>query len=126
MQKTQNVKVGKLTVNFDQVEESTIENVCQVTEEEVLGISATVIEKERHGEEGVLEAKKMESIKSYDTYEEVWSSEVPVGDRNKVMTTTWNVVEKDDQRTKARVCVRGSQERTSHRRDSPTATKVSQ
>ena len=42
------------------------------------------------------------------------------------MTTTWSVVEKDDQRTKARVCVRGSQERTSHRRDSPTATKVSQ
>ena len=60
------------------------------------------------------------------TYEEVWSSEVPAGDRDKVITTTWNVVERDDHRIKARVCVRGFQEKTSHRRDSPTASKISQ
>ena len=122
-------------VNFDLVdwhvedeEDITVENICQVTEEEVHGIFATMIEKERHGEEGVIEAKKkeLESIKSYGTYEEVWSSEVPVGDRDKVITTTRNVVEKDDHRIKARVCVRGFQEKTSHRRDSPTASKISQ
>lgn len=87
-----------------------------------------MIEKERHDEEGVIEAKKreLESIKSYGTYKEVWSSEIPVRDRDKVITTTWNVVEKDDNRIKARVCVRGFQEKTNHRRDSPTASKVSQ
>ena len=105
-------------VNFDLVdwhiedeEDTTIENICQVTEEEVHEVFATMIEKERHDEEGVIEAKKkeLESIKSYGTYEEVWSSEVPAGDRDKVITTTWNVVEKDDHRIKARVCVRGFQ-----------------
>ena len=69
-------------VNFDRVHwfieddaENTVENVCQVTEEEVHEIFATVIGKERHDEEGVIEAKKreLESIKSYGTYEEVWS-----------------------------------------------------
>ena len=63
-----------------------------------------MIEKERHEEEGVIEAKKkeLESIKSYGTYEEVWSSEVPEDDRDKVITTIWNVVQKDDLRIKAR------------------------
>ena len=72
------------------------------------------------------EAKKLENIKNYGIYEEVWNSEVPTGDRDRTMTTTWDVMEKDDQRTKDRVCVRGLQKRTSHRRDSLTATKVSQ
>ena len=105
-----------------------IENICQVTEEEVHGMLATMIEKERHEEEGVIEAKKkeLESIKTYGTYEEVWSSEIPEEDKDKVITTTWNVVEKDDHRIKARVCVRGFQEKTKHRRDSPTASKISQ
>ena len=87
-----------------------------------------MIEKERHEEEGVVEAKKreLESIKTYGTYDEVWSFEVPEEDKDKVITTTWNVVEKDDHRIKARVCVRGFQEKTSHRRDSPTASKISQ
>ena len=42
------------------------ENVCQVTEKEVHGMFATMIEKERHEEEGVIEAKKkeLESIKT--------------------------------------------------------------
>ena len=66
-------------VNFDRVHwfigddaENIVENVCQVTEEEVHEIFATVIGKERHDEEGVIEAKKreLESIKSYGTYEE--------------------------------------------------------
>ena len=121
-------------VNFDVVdwylheEDTAIEEICQVTEEEVHEVFATIIEKERHDEEGVIEAKKkeLESIKRYGTYEEVWSSEVPEEDRDKVITTTWNVVEKDDHRIKARVCVRGFQEKTKHRRDSPTASKVSQ
>ena len=114
-------------VNFDRVHwfigddaENTVENVCQVTEEEVHEIFATVIGKERHDEEGVIEAKKreLEIIKSYGTYEEVWSSEIPAKNRDEVITTTWNVVEKDDNRIKARVCVRGFQEKTNHRRDS--------
>ena len=122
-------------VNFDVVdwhlndeEDTAMEEVCQVTEEEVHEVFATMIEKERHGEEGVVEAKmkELESIRKYGTYEEVWSSEVPNDDRNKVITTTWNVVQKDDLRIKARVCVRGFQEKTNHRRDSPTASKVSQ
>ena len=124
-------------VNFDVVdwylheEDTAIEEICQVTEEEVHEVHevfATMIEKERHDEEGVIDAKKkeLESIKRYGTYEEVWSSEVPEEDRDKVITTTWNVVEKDDHRIKARVCVRGFQEKTKHRRDSPTASKVSQ
>ena len=79
-------------VNFDLVdwhvedeEDTTVENICQVTEEEVHEIFATMIEKERHDEEGVIEAKKkeLESIKSYGTYEEVWSSEVPAGEETK-------------------------------------------
>ena len=68
---------------------------------------------------------RLESIKSYGTYEEVWSSEVPEDDRVKVITTTWNVVQKDDLRIKARVCVRGFQEKTKNQRDSPTASKIS-
>ena len=101
-------------VNFDQVEwhvedekDNTDENICQVTEEEIHGMFATMIEKERHEEEGVIEAKKkeLESIKTYGTYEEVWSSEIPEEDKDKVVTTTWNVVEKDDHRIKARLCV---------------------
>merc|ERR1711942_584819 len=97
-------------------------------EEEVHGVFSTMIEKERHEEEGVIEAKKkeLENIKTYGTYEEVWSSEIPEEDRDKVITTTWNVVEKDVHRIKARVCVRGFQEKTKHRRDSPTASKISQ
>ena len=45
-----------------------LENVCQVDEEEVHGTLATVIEKDRHGEEGVFEAKEkeLESIKSLE------------------------------------------------------------
>ena len=35
------------------------------------------------------------------TYDEVWSSEVPEDDKNKIITTTWNVVQKDDLRIKA-------------------------
>merc|ERR1712027_234938 len=87
-----------------------------------------MIEEERHEEEGVIEEKKkeLESIKAYGTYEVVWSSEIPEEDKDKVVTTTWNVVEKDDRRIKARVCVRGFQEKTKHRRDSPTASKISQ
>ena len=121
-------------VNFDQVdwhlddEDDIVEvNECQVTDH-VFDVFATLIEKDRHGEEGVVDAKKkeLESIKSYGTYEEVWSSDVPEEDRDKIITTTWNVVEKDDHRIKARVCVRGFQEKTDHRRDSPTASKISQ
>jgi hypothetical protein len=86
-----------------------------------------MIEKERNEEEGVIEDKKkeLESIKSYGTYEEVWSSKVPEEDRDKVITTIWNVVEKDDLRIKARFCVRGFQKKTKHRRDSPTASTIS-
>ena len=49
-----------------------------------------MIEKERHEEEGVMEAKKkeLESIKAYGTYEEVWLSEIPEEDKDKVVTTT--------------------------------------
>merc|ERR1712027_82890 len=87
-----------------------------------------MIEEERHEEEGVIEEKKkeLESIKAYGTYEEVWSSEIPEADKDKVVTTTWNVVEKDDHRIKARLCVRGFQEKAELRRDSPTASKISQ
>jgi hypothetical protein len=121
-------------VNFDTVDwhmeedDIVVEEVCQVEEEAAHGVYATLIEKERHGEEAVIEAKKKElaSIKSYGTYEEVWSSEVPDEDRDKIITTTWNVVQKDDLRIKARVCVRGFQEKTNNRRDSPTASKISQ
>jgi hypothetical protein len=102
------------------------DNVCQITEH-VQDVFATLIEKDRHGEDGVIDAKKkeLESIKSYGTYEEVWSSEVPEADRDKIITKTWNVVQKDDLRIKARVCVRGFQEKTDHRRDSPTTSKIS-
>ena len=51
----------------------------------------------------------------------MWSSEDPEDDRDKVITTTWNVVEKDDLRIKARVCVSGFQEKPKHRKDSSTA-----
>lgn len=121
-------------VNFDAVDwhmkedDIVVEEVCQVEEDEVHDVYATLIEKERHGEKAVIEAKKKElaSIKSYGTYEEVWSYEVPDEDKDKIITTTWNVVQKDDLRIKARVCVRGFQEKVDNRRDSPTASKISQ
>ena len=121
-------------VNFDAVDwhmkedDIVVEEVCQVEEDEVHDVYATLIEKEKHGEKAVIEAKEKElaSIKSYGTYEEVWSYEVPDEDKDKIITTTWNVVQKDDLRIKARVCVRGFQEKADNRRDSPTASKISQ
>ena len=79
-------------------------------------VFVNLIEKDRHGEEGVIEAKEKElaSIKRYGTYEEVWSSEVPEADRD-MITMTWNVVWKDDLRIKACVCVRGFQEKMEKR-----------
>ena len=102
-----------------------VENVCQVIEEKAHGVFATWIKKERHGEEGVIEAKEKEpeSIKSQGTYVEVCSSEVPVGDRGKTTTTAWDVVEKDNRRIKSRVCVRVLPEKSSHRGDSPITSK---
>ena len=64
--------------------------------------------------------------KRYGTYEEVWSSEVPEADRDKIITTTWKVLQKDNIIIKARVCVRSFQEKMANIRHSPTASKISQ
>ena len=81
-------------VNFDVVDwhmgdkdDVVEENVCQVTED----VFATLIEKDRHGEERVIEAKRKE-LKVLRVMEEVWTSEVPDEDRNKIITTKWNFV----------------------------------
>ena len=79
------------------------------------------MERERQGEGVVIESKKkeLESARKFGTYEEGWSSEVPEEDRDKIITTPWNIDGKDDGRTKARICLRGFQDKSEHRRDSP-------
>ena len=117
-------------VNFDKVgwgleDDSGDDNEVQLTEE-VIEILAVNVERSRHGEPRVVKAKQEElaSLKSYYTYEEVLDSEIPIEHRNKIITTTWQVVEKPD-RMKARICARGFQEKLDQRTDSPTASKTS-
>ena len=51
---------------------------------------------------------------------------MPDDDKYKIITTTWNVVEKDDLRIKTNVCAQGFQDMANNRRDSTTASEISQ
>ena len=46
-----------------------------------------------------------------------------MGERDKVVTSIWNVGEKDNWKMKVRACGRGFQEKLSHRRDLATELK---
>ena len=74
-----------------------------------------------HDDPKVIKAKEDELKKwrEYEAYEEV------ACDDQHIITARWVVTEKEDGRVKARLCVRGFQEKDYPQSDSPTAQKES-
>ena len=99
-------------------------------QEEVQGqVFVVNIPRSRHGEKECLVAKSKElaDFEHFDVYEEVDQAEY---DNDNVISTEWVLVEKEKtdgtKVIKARLCMRGDQERNKHNipADSPTANKI--
>ena len=96
--------------------------------EEDAEVCVVVVPRHLHQQPRVEEAKQKELglLRQFDTYEEVHLDDISDGVKKNIMDLTWVVTEKDVGEikvTKARLCVRGYQEKAKIRRDSPTVSK---